>query len=225
MRAIWAIVPIKHLGSAKQRLSPLLSGDERRRLGLAMLEDVLLAASAAQGLGGVLLVSSDPDACRLAEAFGARILSDSSTWGLNQAVTSAAHLLAREGVGGVVVLHGDMPLAAGAEIEQMIAALGPAPALVIAPDSVERGSNAMAISPPDAIAFHYGRDSFPAHLREAARNAITPVILKLPGLSFDVDAPEQLFALAAASGTTRAQAYLRGLRLDARTQTAISGVS
>ncbi|MFZ5913432.1 MAG: 2-phospho-L-lactate guanylyltransferase, partial [Pseudomonadota bacterium] len=40
MRAIWAIVPIKDLSRAKQRLSGLLSETERRALGLAMLEDV-----------------------------------------------------------------------------------------------------------------------------------------------------------------------------------------
>lgn len=224
MRAIWAIIPIKDLSRAKQRLSSLLTSDERRNLGLAMLEDVLSAVTGAKSLTGVMLVSADPDACHMAQGFGVRILNDEGSDGLNQAVTSAAQLLAQEGIPRIVVLHGDMPLAKPDEIERLIAALGPAPALSIAPDSARNGSNAMAISPPGVIPFRYGRHSFTAHLQEAARKNIAPKVLDLPGLAFDVDAPEDLFALAAAAGNTRAQVFLRQLPLETRTQTATAGV-
>ena len=73
MRAIWAIIPIKDLSLAKQRLSGLLSDMERRSLGLAMLEDVLEVLGKTRGLNGTLLVSSDSDACHLARQYGARI--------------------------------------------------------------------------------------------------------------------------------------------------------
>ena len=224
MRAIWAIIPIKDLIQAKQRLSGLLSGPERRALGLAMLEDVLGALTKAQGLGGIMLVSSDADACDLARRYGARILSETGSDGLNPAVTRAARLLASEGVAGVLVLHGDIPLAKAAEVDQLLAALGPAHAIAIAPDSADSGTNAMAVCPPDLIAFRYGRDSFSAHLQEAAAKGITPQILDLPSLAFDVDGPDDLLKLAAAADGARSQEYLRGLHLESRTQTTIRGV-
>ena len=48
MQPIWAIVPVKNLARAKQRLAGLLDAVERQRLGLAMLEDVLKALAGAK---------------------------------------------------------------------------------------------------------------------------------------------------------------------------------
>ena len=45
----WAILPVKEMGSAKQRLAPLLSPEERIGLMQVMLRDVLAALSAARG--------------------------------------------------------------------------------------------------------------------------------------------------------------------------------
>lgn len=224
MRAIWAIIPIKDLSRAKQRLSSLLNGEERRRLGLAMLRDVLDALVNVRGLSGVMLASCDADACSLARRYGARIAAEPGAQGLNAAVTHAAQLLAGEGVDAALVLHGDVPLAPSAGIERMLAALGPSPAIAIAPDRALTGTNAMAVSPPDLIQFHYGRDSFAAHLREAARLGVSPQISDLPGLAFDVDAPDDLFTLAGLEGAGHAQKLLRELDLESRAQTAISSV-
>lgn len=220
MRTIWAIIPIKDLTLAKQRLSGLLRSAERQALGLAMLEDVLTALGKAQGLSGTLLVSSDADACDLARHYGARVLAETGSGGLNAAVTHAAQVLASEGVAGAFVLHGDIPLAGPDEVEQLLAALGAAPAIAIAPDGARSGTNAMVVSPPDLIAFRYGRESFSAHLEEAANNGVTPQVLDLPGLAFDVDEVDDLFTLVSAPGNTRAQEFLRGLALDARLPTA-----
>lgn len=216
MRAIWAIIPIKDLSQAKQRLSGLLSGEERRALGLAMLEDVLTALSRTKGLSGILLVSSDSKACELAARYGARLLPDTETQGLNPAVSTAAGLLASEGATGALVLHGDIPMAAPEEIEALLQAVLPAPAIVIAPDSAHDGTNAMLVSPPDLIPFRYGVNSFSAHMQEAAKCGVTPRVLDLPGMAFDVDTLDDLVSLAAAPQTSRAQQVLRALHLEAR---------
>jgi len=216
MRAIWAIIPIKDLSLAKQRLSGLLSDMERRSLGLAMLEDVLEVLGKTRGLNGTLLVSSDSDACHLARQYGARILHETGAGGLNPAVTQAARLLASENIDCALVLHGDLPLARTEEIERLIAALGPSPAIAMAPDSAHDGTNAMLVSPPDLIAFRYGRNSFSAHLDEAENSGVTPQVLDLPGIAFDVDTVDDLFTLTAAPGHTRAQEYLRTLQLDTK---------
>lgn len=220
MRAIWAIIPVKDLSQAKQRLSGLLHDQERRALGLAMLEDVLIALGKAKGLSGVLLVSSDADACELADKYGARILREAGSDGLNPAVTRAARLLAGEGVEGALVLHGDIPLAQAGDVDHVLAALGPAPAMAIAPDGAHGGTNALAVCPPDLITFCYGRDSFQAHLAQAAAHRIAPRILDLPSLAFDVDDMQDLIRLAATPEGARSREYLRGLDLESRTQTA-----
>ena len=69
----WAILPVKEMAGAKQRLAPLLSPDERIELMRVMLRDVLAALSAAQGLAGIALVTLDPWAQALAQDHGARL--------------------------------------------------------------------------------------------------------------------------------------------------------
>lgn len=224
MRTIWAIIPVKQLHQAKQRLSPLLNVEERKRLGLAMLQDVLSALGRTRGLNGILLVSGDSEACELGRKFATRILPEAASDGLNPAVTRAARLLAQEGVDGVLVLHGDVPLADPAEIETLIAALGPAPAVVIAPDLARQGTNVMAVSPPGLIPFRYGVNSFTAHYQEAADCSAAPRTLHLPSLAFDIDEPEDLLALAARPGKSLTQILLRELDLESRTHSTVTSV-
>src|ERR1700680_3207545 len=46
---IWAVVPVKELDRAKERLAPVLPPERRRALMLAMLEDVLTALAPTTG--------------------------------------------------------------------------------------------------------------------------------------------------------------------------------
>ena len=97
MTGVWAVVPVKELEGAKQRLSSCLSPEERRALATIMLEDVLDAVSAVRELAGMLVVTVDPVATSLAGRYGARIVTEGAREGHTGAVTAAARLLAREG--------------------------------------------------------------------------------------------------------------------------------
>ena len=68
---MWAVVPLKNIRHAKQRLAPLLTPAERSELMLAMVTDVLTALTQTPGLAGILLVSRAPEAAELAHAFTA----------------------------------------------------------------------------------------------------------------------------------------------------------
>ena len=70
--AIWAVLPVKDLAGAKQRLAGVLSATERRELFAAMLEDVLSALAASAGLAGILMVTRDPLAVAVGERYVAR---------------------------------------------------------------------------------------------------------------------------------------------------------
>lgn len=205
---MWAIVPVKRLGEAKQRLSARLSAGQRAALGLAMLEDVLAALVRVTAIEGILLVSPDPRAHALGRRFGARILAEAEDHGLNPAVQCAAALLKSEGVAQILVLHGDLPLVTEEEIAQLIAAHRSSPALTIAPDREGCGTNAMICMPPDLIEFHYGPDSVRAHCAAAERAGIVPTLLRAPGLGFDIDEIDDLLALQAQPATTRTHDWL-----------------
>ena len=48
---VWAVVPVKELDQAKERLAAVLTPEGRRALMLAMLEDVLAALAMTPSLG------------------------------------------------------------------------------------------------------------------------------------------------------------------------------
>jgi 2-phospho-L-lactate guanylyltransferase len=205
---VWVVVPVKELDRAKERLAPLLSPELRRELMLAMLEDVLAAVAATPELAGLLIVTVDPTASRLASRYGARLVEAGARDGHTGAVAAAARLLADEGRPGMLTLPGDIPLVTPDDIAQLVAAHLPGPSFTIAPSRDERGSNAVICSPPDAVPLRFGEDSFLPHLHGAEACGIRPSIVRLPGVALDVDTPADLAAFAALQSQTRARTLL-----------------
>ena len=205
---LWAVVPVKERDRAKERLAPLLPPEMRRALALAMLEDVLAALAGAAGLAGLLVVTVDPAAHRVAQGYGARLVGDGARDGHSGAVAAAARLLAAEGRAGMLTLPGDIPLVTAGEIGQLVAAHRPAPAFTIVPSHDEGGSNAILLSPPDAVPLRFGVDSFFPHLRAAEAQGIQPTVLRLSGIALDIDNPEDLAAFARQPSPSRTRAFL-----------------
>jgi 2-phospho-L-lactate guanylyltransferase len=216
MMSLWAVVPVKERDRAKERLAPLLPPDMRRALALVMLEDVLSALAAASGLGGMIVVTADPAAGRLAQHYGARILEDGARDGHTGAVTAAARLLATRGHDGMLTIPGDVPLVTADEISQVIAVHHPAPSFTIVPSHDEGGSNAILLSPPDAVPLRFGVDSFFPHLRAAEEQGIRPTVLRLPGIALDIDNPEDLAAFMRRQSPTRTRTFLAENAMPAR---------
>jgi 2-phospho-L-lactate guanylyltransferase len=205
---IWAVVPVKERDRAKERLAPLLPPRLRQWLALAMLEDVLGAIAAAPGLAGIVVVTVDRAAGRLARRFGARLVEEGARCGHSGAVATAARLLRSERRAAMLTLPGDIPLVTPAEIGSLLAAHRRAPSFTIAPSRDEGGSNAILVSPPDAVPLRFGVDSFHPHLRAAAARGIRPTVLRLPGIALDIDNPEDLAAFARRPSATRSHALL-----------------
>lgn len=206
--AVWAVVPVKERDHAKERLAARMPPELRRGLALAMLEDVLAALAAVPGLAGLAVVTVDFEAGRLARRYDARLLTDGARDGHTGAVAAAARLLAAEGRAGMLTLPGDIPLVTPNEIGQILAAHQPAPAFTIVPSHDEGGSNAILVSPPDAVPLRFGPDSFFPHLRAAEARGIRPTVLRLPGVALDIDNPEDLAAFARRGSPTRTRAFL-----------------
>jgi 2-phospho-L-lactate/phosphoenolpyruvate guanylyltransferase len=206
--AIWAVVPVKDLSGAKQRLAGVLSPQERRDLFAAMLEDVLCALAASPGLAGILMVAHDPRAHDLAGRYGARVLVEDEKRGHTAASTSGARTLAHGGIAGMVQVPADLPLLTPADVAALLRAHGETPAVTLAPSRDGRGTNAVVCSPPDLLPLCFGDDSFRPHLERARSLGTEPQIVLRPGLGLDIDTPGDLAAFLAAPSETRAFAYL-----------------
>ena len=201
---VWAIIPVKETTGAKQRLAPVLSAPLRQQLALAMLEDVLEAVAGVAGLGGAILVTVDPDAEILARRCGMQTIADGAHDGHTGAVNAGARHLIAHGRHTMLTLPGDLPLITATEITALIAAHGPAPSFTIAPAHDELGSNAILMSPPQAVPLRFGEDSYFPHLAAARAQGIEPCVLRLPGIAFDIDNPQDLHHLAQLKSKTRA---------------------
>ncbi len=205
---LWAVVPVKNLEDAKQRLASVLSAGERHGLFRAMLEDVLSALSQSRGLAGVVLVTRDREAIAMAARYGARVLEEEENRGQTAASSFGVRALAAEGVPGMVQLPADIPLVTPEDIDALLQAHGSAPAVTLAPSRDQRGSNAVACSPPEVLPLRFGDDSYIPHLQRARALGIEPGVVHRPGLALDVDSPDDLLAFLATPSRTRAYDYL-----------------
>jgi 2-phospho-L-lactate guanylyltransferase len=205
---IWAVIPVKETAGAKQRLAAAIPAHLRKELALTMLEDVLMAVSRADDLAGIMLATRDAAASRLADRYGARILTTDADRGHTAAVAAAARILAADGAGGMMQLPGDIPLVTPEEISLVLSRHRPAPSFTIVPSHDDFGSNAVVVSPPGAVPLSFGDDSFFPHLKVAQAHGIDPVIVRLPGIGRDIDNANDLSAFAAMHSATRTQAFL-----------------
>jgi 2-phospho-L-lactate guanylyltransferase len=208
---IAAIVPVKSLATAKNRLARFLTTPERRALMQAMVADVLSALLATRGVARVGVISPDPAVLGQAAMCGAEPLLDRAG-DLNGALAQAAHYYAAEGAGKLLVVHADLPLATPTEIEQMIAEAHEPAGAVLAP-SRDDGTNALLVAPPQALPFRFGAHSLALHTAAARERNIDLRLFHRPGLELDIDRPDDLWLLAETAGNTTAQQLARVLNV------------
>ncbi|MEE8506158.1 MAG: 2-phospho-L-lactate guanylyltransferase, partial [Kiloniellales bacterium] len=186
----WAVVPLKRFADAKRRLAGVLDPESRRQLSTAMLRDVLAALTATPGLDRIVLATSEPGVA----GFGCPVIDDGGG-DLNVAIARAAAALKAAGAERMLVLPADVPLVTTPEIARVLAA-GEAAPVVIVPDQRGLGTNALLLSPPAAMNPCFGPDSRARHAAAARNLGLASTELRLPGLGFDVDEPEDLARLA-----------------------------
>lgn len=216
-RDIWAVVPIKELDGAKQRLAPLLTPAQRRALIEVMMAEVLEAVVTVPGLAGAIVVTLDPQATALAQRLGARVLTDGARDGHTGSVNAGLQLLAREGRGGMLTLPADIPAVTSQEISLVLGAHLPGRAFTISPAHDHMGSNTVICSPANAVPLRFGDNSYYPHLEAAQRCGIEPTVMHQPGIAMDIDHPADLAAFLAlpSSSGTRTRALLEEMKVPA----------
>jgi 2-phospho-L-lactate guanylyltransferase len=209
------LVPIKNLSSAKQRLSPILSPEERFALAQAMCEDVLQTLADWPNRMPVAVVTGDPFARYLAERFNFELIADDENGGETSAIAMATAVCCERGARSTLVIPADIPLIECADL-QRIADAAPPQGTVLITDAAGRGTNAVWRSPADLFPLRFGNDSFSPHLASAKATGLPCVVLDLPSLARDADRPEDLPELASAKGERRAQNLVRSWNLEKR---------
>lgn len=199
-RAVDLMVPIKSLSRAKTRLRGAADngiGDPRAHelLTIALARDTVAAATAADHVRRVIVITSDPEVTEVLGADGATVLADRPEHDLNGALRHGAALLrARpEPAGPIGVLQADLPALRPTELAD---ALGQALSAFRAglaqrafcADGQGQGTTLLLASPRVELAPAFGVGSAGSHERSGALRLVGA----WPGLRRDVDRPEDL---------------------------------
>jgi 2-phospho-L-lactate guanylyltransferase len=189
-----AVLPVKRFDAAKQRLAAGVDEERRRELAAAMVADVLDAIGEARSIERLIVVTGDPIAQELAAKVGAEVVPDPEDAGHVEAAQAGIARAEGEGAERVALLAGDCPLLDPRELDRLLTGV-PGTYVGIVPDRHGTGTNALLLSPPDAIVPAFGEGSRARHV-EAARQAGIPFgIEELPSIELDLDTPADVIAL------------------------------
>jgi len=205
-----AVIPMKDLVVAKQRLSGILSSIERRHLSLEMFLDVITTLKQVESLETVAVISRDPHIMDLARTWNIRVFRDTESC-VNAALAVTARVLSAEGYETMLVVPGDVPLTTPAEIEKILETRNTGSPVALVPDRRQAGTNALSCSPPTAITPCFGQHSLIRHQKAAEKAGLTSAILELPELGLDIDIPEDVLALRARKGRSRTHEFLEAV--------------
>jgi 2-phospho-L-lactate/phosphoenolpyruvate guanylyltransferase len=199
-----AILPVKSFGAAKQRLAESLGAGARQALAQAMFTDVLSSLRRAPELDEIVVVTSDRVAESAAGGHRVRVLADTAHAGQSEAALIGIRHALAEGFERAVLVPGDTPLVERDDLARLLAPA--APGVVIVPDRHGTGTNALVLTPPDAIAPSFGPGSFARHVALAEAAGVPHRVEHVSALELDVDTPGDLAELAAQLELRRGQA-------------------
>jgi 2-phospho-L-lactate guanylyltransferase len=188
-RGVCALIAIKERSRCKTRLSKALVPSNRIRLVRSMLAAVLAAAGGARSVCQVIVVSPERDSVPPEVP----VLADTGEC-LNSALMRAHQVLREFGCREVVILPADLPNITAAEIDCLVRA-GRCGGFAIAPDTAGVGTNALCLVSTQPFRFQFGEGSRRLHLDEAERAGLSPQVVRLAGLEFDVDSLADLSRL------------------------------
>lgn len=200
-----AVLPVKRFGEAKQRLAPGIGATHRAELAAAMLEDVLEAIDAARSIERTIVVSSEPRAVEIAGAGGIEVVADPDEGGHSGAALAGIARAMELGAGTVVLLPIDCPLLAPRELERLLTGM-PERYMAVVPDRHGTGTNALALSPPNAIEPSFGEGSCARHVAAARAAGVPYNVEELSSLALDLDTPADIVALTMALERDRSRA-------------------
>ena len=196
-RLLFAIVPVKGLDVSKERLSRVLNPEKRKALTAAMLRDILNALKSST-IREVLVISPDSSLKQIADEYGFSFVL-SNRVGLNPGLKEAIEWCTQKKADCVLILPADIPLVSPHDIDKVVE-LGSERSTVVLCPSLDGGTNALLLNPPDAIPVCFGPNSFYKHIKEALDKGVTIKFYSSREMMLDVDAEEDLIKLLEIGG-------------------------
>ena len=209
--SVFVIVPVKGLANSKERLSPVLNPEERKALTAAMLENVLNALDSSD-VREVFVVSSDSNVRQIADKHKFSHISTKRPE-LNPALAEAIEWCMQKNASSVLILPADVPLVSPKDINRLIE-LGSQEKTVVLSPSLNGGTNAILLNPPNLIPVIFGTNSFFKHVKEAINKRVTVKFHSSRELILDVDSADDLNKLLEMEDKVESKRVLKQLRIS-----------
>jgi 2-phospho-L-lactate guanylyltransferase len=194
---VCAILPVKPFSDAKERLATGLDPRGRRLIAEAMVRDVFAALAKAREVDGVVVISAEPKIAEIAGELADDVIVDQRT-GHSDAAKAGVAWAIEHGYDKVVMLPGDCPLLDPQELDDLIARTREDRIeFAVVPDRMGTGTNALVVSPPDAVAPAFGPGSRQRHLGLGLAAGRRTAEHEVPSLALDLDTSDDLIELAA----------------------------
>jgi len=204
---IFAILPVKSPQNAKQRLTGFLAIEQRETLARMLYRQTLAALCQAEGIDRVVVATSDVEIAEHARQSGALVFEEDQQVSHSVSADAACLRAMEMGASTVLLVPIDVPTVTPADFTRL--ASSARPGLIVVPSSDGTGTNALVRTPPNCIESRFGPGSFRAHLDQALSKGLPADVLRLPGLMFDIDTPEDVAELLARSEECPVSSFLR----------------
>jgi 2-phospho-L-lactate guanylyltransferase len=204
---IFAILPVKSPQNAKQRLKEVLAVEQRETLARMLYTQTLATLCQAEGIDRIVVVTCDAEVAAHARRSGTLVFEENEQ--VSHSVSAdAACLRAMElGASTVLLVPIDVPTVTPADFSQLVASARPG--VIVVPSCDGTGTNALARTPPDCIQSRFGPGSCRVHLDQARSKGLPADVLRIPGLMFDLDTPEDVAELLARTEESQISSFLR----------------
>ncbi len=196
MNSINLVIPMKPPSESKQRLKGTLASGQRYQLAMTLYEQTLSFFKKHFCQLPVLVVTSSDLVADLAKQYGAKVLWEEHSDGLNSALEKATLWSLEQGFKSQLIIPADIASLKVKEIEHLLSCDTGYRSVAIA-IAKDKGTNALLCSPPNVIPFCFGFESSKAHQLQALSRSLDCHLLHLPFLGQDVDLPHDLAYLKA----------------------------
>jgi 2-phospho-L-lactate guanylyltransferase len=206
---IFGILPVKSPRNAKQRLQGFLALEERETLARLLYQQTLAALCKAQGIHRVVVVTSDRGVAEHARGSGVAVFEEQEQLSHSVSADAACVRAMKLGATTAMLVPIDVPRVTPADFSKLAAAARPG--LVVVPSADGTGTNALVRTPPNVIESRFGPGSFRAHLDQARAKGAPAHVLRLPGLMFDIDTPEDVAEFLTGQHQCEVSSFLRSV--------------
>lgn len=188
---IGVIIPIKKFTNSKQRLSSILTIDQRRKLSQCMLLDICDILISSKCFAQILIVSSEDEIHKYKNDIDITFLKEKYDKGVNHAVESGNKYFIDRNFESTIVIPGDIPLINEESIKEFVNNTADNE-VVISPSINKNGTNMLFRKPPDIIKTAYDENSYFNHLDRIEKKNLRYLVFEDISVMLDLDEPDDV---------------------------------